>query len=230
MFFSTIPTGVSWAWHVWCRFPLELKTSLLTHWSCAVTWAFSMRPSQTQQLWRWAAIFTRIPWWFLFDCLILVVLVLFALFCCCCCCIFVCLLIFLVVLHLMVKEQKRSLILDTWVWNPTVLTACSRNVLHVILKSLALQGLARCWFRCGVAAKRLWPVLGEHVWYSPSCSSSQSWQALFGPLAEAVLQCGCWQAVPVGWLEDTVKIDPLDGLSCRVTLILVSIVRVGGCF
>lgn len=79
----------------------------------------------------------------------------------------------------------------------------------------AFQGPSWWRFRCGMAAKRLWSILGEHVWYSPSCSSPQSWQAFFGPLAKAVLQCRCWQAVPAGWLEDTVKTDPLNGLQLQ---------------
>lgn len=79
----------------------------------------------------------------------------------------------------------------------------------------AFQGPSWCWFRCGMAAKGLWSVLGEHVWYSPSCSAPQSWQEFFGPLAKGVLQCRCWQAVPAGWLEDTVKTDPLNGLELQ---------------
>lgn len=55
----------------------------------------------------------------------------------------------------------------------------------------AFQGSSWCRFRCGMAAKRLWPVLGEHVRYPSSCSSPQPRQAFFGPLAKAVLQYRC---------------------------------------
>lgn len=95
--------------------------------------------------------------------------------------------------------------------------------------SVGFQGPSWCWFRCGMAAKRLWPVLGEHVWYSPSCSSSQSWQALLGPLAEAVLQCGCWQAVPVGWLEDTVRTEPVDVLELLILVCILGQKYISSC-
>lgn len=109
-----------------------------------------------------------------------------------------CLLIFLVVLHLMVKEQKRSLILDTWVWNPTVLTACSRNVLHVILNfccftrsctvliqmwSGCKKTLACTWWTCLILTKLLvFSILASTLWTTCwSCiavwmlTSSTSW-------------------------------------------------------
>lgn len=186
-----------------------------------------MRPSQTLQLWRSAAKFTRFFKNYYYCCFslsfILVKITLcalswsldsaFTIICSGACFLAVsCELLarctHLVVLYLTVKNREkksgpRHMTMKAQHYQPGV------EMFFISFPNFfAFQGPSWCWFRRGVAAKRLWSVLGECVWYSPSCSSPQSWQTFFGPLAKAVLQCRCWQEVPAGWLEDTVKTDP----------------------